>query len=102
MSFRRVPREIDPRRPPKRRGGQSRDEESGGKARSYGQYNVISPEELAELERATGEVAREAGAGDAADSGDTTARQQRRSVEEREKFEDATGEVSREDEDSSR
>jgi len=101
MSFRRVPREIDPRRHPKRRGGQDRDDESG-KARSYGQYNEISPEELAELERATGEVAREAGAGDSAESGDSTARQQRRSVEEREKFEDATGEVSREDEDSSR
>ena len=102
MSFRRVPKEIDPRRPPKRRGGQDRDEDSGGNARSYGQYNEISTEELAELERATGEVAREAAAGDEAESSDPAARQQRRSVEEREKFEDATGEVSREDTDSSR
>ena len=102
MSFRRVPREIDPRRPPKRRGGEDRDAEGGGEARSYGQYNEISPEELAELERATGEVAREAGAGDTAESSDPAARQQRRSVEEREEFEDATGEVSREDGDSSR
>lgn len=97
MSFRRVPREIDPRRPPKRRGGHDRDAEAGREARSYGQYIDISPEELAELERATGEVVREGTAGDAGGSGNPAAREQRRAVEAREEFEDATDEVSRED-----
>ena len=58
MSFRRIPEEIDPRRPPKRV-EQSADGEDRPEPRSYGQYIEMTPEEVAELERATGEVARE-------------------------------------------
>ncbi|CAN5533018.1 hypothetical protein BH23CHL2_BH23CHL2_30980 [soil metagenome] len=96
MSFRRIPKEIDPRRPPKRRKDRDQDPEDLSEARSYGQYIEVSPEELAELERATEEVAREGAAGEA-ESGAT--RREQRSLEEREAFEDATDEVSREDED---
>ena len=91
MSFRRIPKEIDPRRPPKRR--RERDEESKSEPRSYGQYIEVTPEELAELERATGEVAREGATPSKAVDSDTSARQR---LEEREEFEETTDEVSRE------
>ncbi len=101
MSFRRIPKEIDPRRPPKRRerkdDGQERSE-----PRSYGQYLEIAPDELEELERVTGEVARE-GAPESGDGEEVERKQQRHKViEEREEFEDMTGEVSREDGEPSR
>lgn len=94
MSFRRIPKEIDPRRPPKRR---ERSGEGGeSEARSYGQYAEMTPEELAELEEATDEVAREGGeADDSAE--DDKRRTAKREVEEREDFEETTDEVSRED-----
>ena len=56
----------------------------------------MTPEEIAELERATGEVVREGGGaiGPDADSDAHTARVE---LEAREAFEEATDEVSRED-----
>ena len=93
MSFRRIPKKIDPRRPPKRRSEQG----DGAKAepRSHGQYIEVSPEEIAELERATGEVAREGTEqqGSQKEPRDISARQE---LENREEFEDTTDEVSRE------
>ena len=94
MSFRRIPKEIDPRRPQKRR--READDNAGtSPARSYGQYIEVSPEELAELERATDEVAREGGSEAAGD--DSRSRSQRRQIDAREAFEEITDEVSRED-----
>ena len=92
MSFRRIPKKIDPRRPPKR-------EQDGGdksEPRSYGQYIEVSPEEIAELERATGEVAREGPEQVLEVEGgrDSSAR---RELAAREAFEETTDEVSRED-----
>ena len=92
MSFRRLPKEIDPRRPPKRREGE------GNEPRSYGQYIEVSPEELAELERASGEVVRE-GSTSLEPAGEED-RQRRADVAEREEFEEITDEVSREDSNS--
>lgn len=94
MSFRRLPKEIDPRRPPKRRGREGSDEEQQSEPRSYGQYIEISPEELAELERATDEVAREGSTPADAIPGGVS--QRRRPDAAREEFEDTTDEVSRE------
>lgn len=99
MSFRRIPKEIDPRRPPKRRKDKDQNSEGSSEARSYGQYIEASPEELAELERATEEVARE---GTSNEAGDAATQGQRRSIEEREAFEEATDEVSREDDNPQR
>ncbi len=101
MSFRRIPKEIDPRRPPKRRGEDGDDDGGESKARSYGQYVEMTPDEVAELEDATGEVARE-GASAAEDAGQSAARSAKRAVQDREAFEETTDEVSREDEESSR
>lgn len=93
MSFRRIPKEIDPRRPPKRR--QSGDaSEQGGEARSYGQYVDTTAEEIEEFEDLTGEVAREG------DSGPAPAQRPREGHdedEEREEFEELAGEPLRED-----
>lgn len=90
MSFRRIPKEIDPRRPPKRSEPTSESE-----PRSYGQYAEMTPEEVAKLEETTDEVARE-GASETAGA-DDEARSVKRKVQDREAFEEATDEVSRED-----
>lgn len=95
MSFRRIPKEIDPRRPPKQR--RSREGDASAEPRSYGQYVDATPDEIAELERATGEVARE-GASESATEAGASDRLERRALEAREAFEEATDEVSREDE----
>jgi hypothetical protein len=94
MSFRRIPKEIDPRRPPKRR---ERGEPGGEipEPHSYGQYLDVSPDDVEELERATGEVARE-GASVEADEAPAARQRHHKEIEEREDFEDMTGEVSRE------
>jgi len=96
MSFRRIPKEIDPRRPPKRR-AQTEGDEDRPAARSYGQYLEMTPAEIAELERASGEVARE-GASPAGSQGpdpETLAAKQK--VAAQEEFEEMTDEVSREE-----
>jgi hypothetical protein len=98
MSFRRIPKEIDPRRPPKSRARDEGGEEPASEPRSYGQYIEISPEELEELERASGEVVREGSTPPGVAPG--VGGRQRKSTENREEFEDATDEVSREDSES--
>lgn len=97
MSFRRVPKEIDPRRPPKRRGEQNDETERSSNARSYGQYVDVSPDELADLEEATDEVAREGESQADVDRDAQASREYRRGIESQEEFEEATDEVSRED-----
>lgn len=98
MSFRRVPREIDPRRPPKRNAAAGEAEERRtSTARSYGQYVDLSRDDLEDLEDVTDEVAREGSESDGDGDSDGDARSRRRTVEDREAFEDATDEVSRED-----
>jgi hypothetical protein len=87
MSFRRAPKEIDPRRPPKRR---ERDGAEEREPRSYGQFVEMTPEEIEEFERTTGEVARER------ERSGRGAREAHDDVEEREEFEDLAGEPTRE------
>ncbi len=99
MSFRRIPKEIDPRRPPKKRGESGNEKATASEPRSYGQYVEMTPEEVAELERATGEVAREGSETSSDDAGILASWRAHREIEEREAFEDATDEVSREDSD---
>lgn len=96
MSFRRIPKEIDPRRPPKRR-ERNNDADSDSQPRSYGQYVEMTPEEVAELEEATDEVAREGSSEATVDVDAMSDSAARRRREAREAFEDATDEVSRED-----
>lgn len=96
MSFRRIPKEIDPRRPPKRR-NRDTDADAVNEARSYGQYVEMTPEEIAELEAATGEVVREGASQGEADADEASDRAARRQREAREAFEEVTDEVSRED-----
>ncbi len=96
MSFRRIPKEIDPRRPPKRV-EQSSDGEDRPEPRSYGQYIEMTPEEVAELERATGEVAREGSSPSSSQPQDATSLAAKRLVQAQEEFEEMTDEVSRED-----
>jgi hypothetical protein len=91
MSFRRIPKEIDPRRPPKRQ----RDHDAETQADD--QKVDRASDEVAQLERTTEEVAREGESPVAGDVGGGS-RSARRAVEAREAFEDATDEVSREDE----
>ena len=96
MSFRRIPKKIDPRRPPKR---QARDDDAGEQRepRSYGQYIEMTPEEVAELEEATDEVAREGSSTAKGTGEDAEARAARKQLEAQEAFEETTDEVSRED-----
>jgi hypothetical protein len=92
MSIPRVPRDSDPRRPP-RRDGEA--EESGQReGRSYGQSAPV-PELLDEFEEVTGEVARE---GDEPDAGDDkTGAAKRKTLRQLEEFEELTEEPVREE-----
>ena len=57
----------------------------------------MTPEEVAELERVTGEVAREGASPEPAAGSAVSDRSARRQVETQEAFEETTDEVSRED-----
>lgn len=94
MSIPKIPRDRDPRRPP-RREGDALENDGEQKARSYGQFAPV-PELLEEFEEVTGEVAREGEElGDTADV--QTARQERSRLRQLEEFEDLTEEPVREE-----